>query len=148
MTDPVTVGALVASAIAMSGEASVKGFIGEAAKDAYKALKNRVALWAGSDVEALENAPASSARRAVIAEVIDSRPAEDQAAVRALAQELLGALKRSGNVGLEVGRLEALAAQFGDIAVTEGTGVRIGEVRLVGTFSTGNITVGEPSKKN
>ena len=54
MADPVTIGVLTASALAMAGEAALKGAVGEAAKDAYKALKNRVARWAGSDVEALE----------------------------------------------------------------------------------------------
>jgi len=147
MADPVTIGVLTASALAMAGEAALKGAVGEAAKDAYKALKNRVARWAGSDVEALEKTPASQARRAVVAEVVDSQSEEEQAAVRALAQQLVAALKRSGPVGLDVGRLEAMEVQLGDITVTEGTGARFGEVRLDGTFSAGNISVGNNSKK-
>jgi len=112
MADPVTIGVLTASALAMAGEAALKGAVGEAAKDAYKALKNRVARWAGSDVEALEKTPASQARRAVVAEVVDSQSEEEQAAVRALAQQLVAALKRSGPVGLDVGRLEAMEVQL------------------------------------
>jgi len=147
MADPVTIGALTASALAMAGKAALKGAVGEAAKDAYKALKSRVAKWAGSDVEALEKAPASPARRAIIAEVIDNQPGEEQAALRVLAQELVAALKRSGAIGLDIGRLEAMDVQLGNIAVSEGVGARMGEVRAQGTFSTGNITVGGPAKK-
>jgi hypothetical protein len=147
MADPVTIGALTASALAMAGEAALKGAVGEAAKDAYKALKSRVAKWAGSDVEALEKTPASPARRAVLAEVIDSQSGEEQAALHVLAHELVAALKRSGAIGLDVGRLEAMEVQLGDITVREGTGARIDEVRVHGTFSTGNITVGGPAKK-
>jgi hypothetical protein len=147
MADPITIGVLTASALAMAGEAALKGAVGEAAKDAYKALKSRVAQWAGGDVEALEKTPASQARRAVVAEVVDSQSGQDQAAVRALARQLLAALKRSDRVGLDIGRLEAMEVQLGDITVTEGTGARIEEVRASGTFSVGNISVGDNSKK-
>lgn len=146
MTDPVTIGALTASALAMAGEAALKGAVGEAAKDAYKALKSRVAQWAGSDVETLEKTPASPARRAVVAEVIDSQPVGEQAALRALAQELVAALKRGGKIGLDIGRLEAMEVQLGDITVAEGTGARMDEVRVHGTFSAGNISVGTSKK--
>ncbi len=147
MADPVTIGALTASALAMAGEAALKGAVGEAVKDAYKALKSRVAKWAGTDVEALEKTPASPARRAVIAEVIDHQSEEEQAALRVLAQELVAALKRGGAIGLDIGRLEAMEVQLGDITVREGIGARMGELRVQGTFSTGNITVGGPAKK-
>jgi hypothetical protein len=147
MADPVTIGVLTASALAMAGEAALKGVVSEAAKDAYKTLKSKVAQWAGSDVESLEKTPTSQARRAVVAEVVDNRSAEEQAAVRVLAQELLAALKRRGPVGLDIGRLEAMEIQLGDITVTEGTGARLEEVRVDGTFSTGNISVGASSKK-
>ena len=36
MTDHVTIGAMVASALAMAAEAMLKGAVGEAVKDAYK----------------------------------------------------------------------------------------------------------------
>ena len=39
MVDPVTIGGLAASALAMAGEAALKGTVGEVAKDAYKTLK-------------------------------------------------------------------------------------------------------------
>jgi hypothetical protein len=148
MVDPVTIGGLAASALAMAGEAALKGAVGEAAKDAYKTLKSMVAQWAGGDVDALEKTPTSQARRAVVAEVVDSQSREQQAAVRVLAQQLLAALKRSGPIGLDIGRLEAMEVQLGDITVTEGTGARFEEVRADGNFSVGNISVGDNSKKN
>jgi hypothetical protein len=66
MVDPVTIGGLAASALAMAGEAALKGTVGEVAKDAYKTLKSMVAQWAGGDVHALEKTPTSQARRAVV----------------------------------------------------------------------------------
>ena len=144
MADPVTIGVLVSSALAMAGEALLKGAVGEAAKDGYKALKAKIAAWAGNDVEALEKTPSSVARRAVVAEVIDARSPDEQAEARALAQRLIAALREAGGpIGLEVGRLDALTADLGNIRVNYGTGVRIGTAS-VGTFKTGDITVGGP----
>jgi len=151
MIDSATIGTLVASALAMAGDAMVKGLVGEAVKDGYKSLKNKVAAWAANDVEALEKAPTSQARQAVVAEIIDIRQADDKAAVRALATQLIDALKRAGAgaVGLDVGRLDAIEVQLGAINVTEGTGARIGEARVRGTFQVGDINVGgQPSGKS
>jgi hypothetical protein len=106
-----------------------------------------VAHWARADVEALEKAPSSVGRRAVVAEVIDARPAEGQVSVRALAEQLIAALKQHAPVGLDLGRLEAMEVRFSSISATEGTGARIGEARVAGTFSTGPIRAGpEPGK--
>jgi hypothetical protein len=126
----------------MAGEAIVKGTVGEAVKDNYKALKGKIAQWAGSDVEALEKAPTSAARQAVVAEIIDVQSADDIAAVRPLAERLVAALRTTGSTGLDVGRLEALEVRLGEITVREGTGVRMGEVRVHGSFSVGNIITG------
>jgi hypothetical protein len=41
MVEPVTIGALVVSALGMAGEAALKGSVGEAAKEAYQALKEK-----------------------------------------------------------------------------------------------------------
>jgi hypothetical protein len=45
VTDPVTVGMLVAGALSLGSEAS-KTAIGEVVKDAYQALKAKMAGWA------------------------------------------------------------------------------------------------------
>jgi hypothetical protein len=148
MTDPVTVGALVATALGMAAEAIVKGAVGEAVKDSYKALKGKVAHWAGGDFEALEAAPSSAARQGVIAELIDAQPAGEMMAVRALAERLVAALKANGSIGLDISRLEALEVRLGSITVKDGTGVRMGDVRVYGTFSTGDIKVGDTPGKS
>jgi hypothetical protein len=50
MPDPVTLGGLAALALSMTAESMLKGTVGEAAKEAYHALKNKIAQWAGGDV--------------------------------------------------------------------------------------------------
>jgi hypothetical protein len=42
MTDALTIGAMAAWALGAAGEALAKGVLGEAAKDAYKALRVRL----------------------------------------------------------------------------------------------------------
>jgi hypothetical protein len=81
MIDPITTGALVASALSLGAKA-VEVATGEVTKDAYKALKAKVTRWASSEVAVLEKTPESGARQAVLAEIIDNRPKEDQQAAR------------------------------------------------------------------
>ncbi len=149
MSDPVTIGALAASALAMASEAMLKGAVGEAVKDAYGALKRTLGRWAKSDVDALRSDPESSGRQMVIAEAIDQRAtAEDKVRIQALAEALVSALKSGGPVGLDIQRLESLGARFGEISVTDGVGVRIGEAIVHGVFEAGPISVGSDQKKN
>jgi hypothetical protein len=145
--EPLTIGTVVVSALGLAGEAALKGAIGETVKDAYKALKSKVMLWSSSDVEALEKTPGSAARRAVVAEVIDARPEDEKAVAQELARQLIAALNKSGPIGLDVGRLDALAVRLGTITVTEGTGARIAEARVPGTFEVDAINVGSSGKK-
>jgi hypothetical protein len=145
MTDPVTIGTLAASALAMAGDETVKSFVGEAVKDAYKKLKDKIAHWAGADVDALEKAPASTARRGVVAEAVDGQSPEEQASVKALTDALVAALKseagKSGPVGIDAGKLEDLEAHLGKVTATQGTGVRISEARG-GRLDIDEINVG------
>lgn len=143
MPDPITIGALVAWALSVGGETIVKSTVSEAVKDAYKALKAKVSVWAAGDVEGLEKTPNSHTRKAVIAETIDGLSSEDQESLRNLGQALAGELKKQApTIGLDVGRLDALEMQLGNITVTQGIGVRIQEARIAGTFKTGDISVG------
>ena len=126
MTDPVTVGTLVVGAFSLGGEAIVKSAVGEAVKDAYKALKTKMSIWAANDVGELEKTPVSNTRKAVIVEAIDRLSQEDQEVLRDLAQMLTGKLKEQAPmIGLDVGRLDALEIQLGNITVTQGIGARI-----------------------
>jgi len=156
MTDPVTIGTLAASALALAGDETVKGFVGEAVKDAYKKLKDKIAHWAGAEIDALEKAPAAPARQGVVAEAVDGQPPEEQALVKTLAAELLAALKSEaetkksqpgGPVGLVVRKLEALELQLGNITVTEGVGAIIKDVRVGGSVKVGDISVVTPPGK-
>jgi hypothetical protein len=148
MPDPVTLGGLVAAALSMAGEATLKGAVGEAVKDAYKALKEKASHWASNDVEALEQTPTSTTRQAVIAEIVDARPRDDQEPLPALAETLVAALKKhAAATGLDIGRLTALEVDLGNITVTGGIGARIEEARVEGTFKTGDISVGDASVK-
>ena len=146
MPDPITVGVLVAGALSLGSEA-VKAVVGEAVKDAYRALKAKLAICAG-DVAELEKTPHSEPRKAVIAEVVNNLPAKDQDELRGLAQVLTASLKEAAPaIGLDIGRLDALAVELGKITVTEGVGTRIQEAHVEGTFRVGDISVGSPPGK-
>lgn len=147
MVDPVTVGSLVAGALSMTAEEVLKGAVGEAVKDGYKALKEKVSHWASGEVTALEATPRSIGRQTVIAEIIDAQSEEDRKSLRELAEALVAKLKECAPaIGLDIGRLTALEAQLGNLSVTSGIGARITEAN-VGTFKTGDISVGDPSRK-
>ena len=147
MVDPVTVGSLVAGALGMAADAALKGAVGEAVKDGYHALKDKVSHWASGDVAALEAVPSSKGRQAVVAEIIDAQSDDDKQALRILAETLVARLKDSAPaIGLDIGRLTALETQLGNITATGGIGVRIGEAN-VGTFKAGDISVGTRSEK-
>jgi hypothetical protein len=142
------IGTLVATALSMAADAALKGAVGEAFKDAYKALKEQVAQWAAGDVEALAKTPTSASRQGVIAEIVDAQPQDDQDAVRALAETLVARLKDNAPaIGLDVRRLEALEVQLGTISVEKGTGARFEDIKLAGTFRTGDIVLGTPPGK-
>jgi hypothetical protein len=147
MPDPVTVGSLVAGALGMAADSALKGAVGEAVKDGYQALKEKVSRWASGEVAALEAAPSSKGRQAVVAEIIDTQSVDDKQALRILAETLVARLKDSAPaIGLDIGRLTALETQLGSITVGMGIGVRI-EDATVGTFKTGDISVDGRSKK-
>jgi hypothetical protein len=150
MVDPVTIGALAASALSMAAEAALKGLVGEAAKEAYQALRAKVAGWLGDDLDALEKEPASKGRQLTIAEALDRQLESDQAEVRTLAQRLVATLREGGNIGLDVGHLEAMEVQLGNIKVggAGSTGARFHDAEIRGAFKTGDIEVETPPGKN
>ena len=147
MVDPVTVGSVVAAALSMAAEAVVKGAVGEAVKDGYKALKERVAFWAPGEVAALEQTPGSVGRQTIIAEIINAQTEDDQKSVRVLAEPLVAALKECAPaIGLDIGRLTDLETHLGKITVTQGTGVRINEARG-GRLEVDEVNVGPSARK-
>jgi hypothetical protein len=150
MPDPVTVGSLIVWVLAKTGEAVIQGTVGEAAKNAYQALKEKIGSRAGARVEALEKAPASTAEQVALAKEVDQRPATEKEDIRILATKLIEVLEnqgRSGPIGLDIETLKAVRVQLGAITVTEGTGARIKKVDTPGDFTTGPIKVGNPLGK-
>jgi hypothetical protein len=149
MSDPVTIGTLTASVLAMAAEVVFKSSVAEVVKDAYKKLKEKVATWSRVDVDALEKMPTSVSRQGVIAEEIDRQSLGDRADIKRLAVALNEALRSAapaGPVGIDLGRLEAARVQLEAINVTEGIGVHAGEVKTTGDFTVGSITVGKPQR--
>lgn len=147
MSDPFTIGTLVSFALGMGAEAVLKSAVGEAVKDAYKALKEKLPRRAGAEVAALEAAPASKGRQAVIAEIIDGEPEDERNSLRPLAEALIARLKENAPAtGMDIGRLTALEADFSGLRVGSGVGVRIEEAK-VDKFVATNMSVGNPSTK-
>lgn len=127
----------------MAAEATLKGAVGEAVKDGYKALKEKVSHWGAGEVAALEATPSSNGRQAVVAEIIDAQSEDEKMALRLLAETLVARLKDCAPaIGLEVGRLTALEVELGNINVASGIGARIEEAN-VDIFKTGDISVGD-----
>jgi hypothetical protein len=145
MSDPVTIGAVASLALSMASEAALKGVVGEGVKDAYKALKNKVAHWASGDVEALEKNPSSVARRAVIAETVDELPDDEKSSVKTLANALAEALKQTaaqGPIGIDVGALEAARIKLDGMTVHDGIGIRAQTIKAQEEFELKKLTVG------
>ncbi len=128
MADPMTIGDLVASTLAAAGPEVMKATVGEAAKDAYKALKTQLFPSASAELDVLEAAPASEAAQLAVAKVIDERSTQEQQALRHLAEKLITTLKESApSIGVDIDRLSALERQVRASAVAISAGARIGE---------------------
>jgi len=79
------------------------------------------------------------ARRAVVAENIDALPAGEVAALRALAQQVILALKACKSSG--IARLRVLGNSFNNAIVTGGSAAGVGNV-------VHNVTIASPPAKN
>jgi hypothetical protein len=147
MPDPVTIGALIASTITMAVQELAKAGVGEAAKDAYKALRDKVTHRASSEVATLEAAPSSKGKQLAVAEIIDAQSERDKQALKLLAENLIAKLKENAPaIGLDVARVTDLEMEFGKVTVTRGVGVRVQDA-LGGKLKTGDISVGDGSGK-
>ena len=148
MTEPVTVGTLVVNALEFGATAFIRGAISEAAKDAYNALKVKLQTWASTDVVELEKDPAIKARQAVIVEIVDGLSGQDRESLRELAETLAVRLKEQPSaIGIDVGRLEALGVELGNVTVHHGTGARFADAKIDGIFKVGDLSIGSPSGK-
>jgi len=92
MPEPITVGSLVAEALAAGAVEVGKGV----AKDAYEALKSAASRALGPSVAHLEAMPDSAHRAGVVAELVDKQPEPVQAELHELADALCRALEEAG----------------------------------------------------
>jgi hypothetical protein len=93
--------------------------------------------------------PTSTRRQDVLAEEIDNQSPKDKAEIQKLVMVLNDALRSAAEthpIGIDVGRLEAARVQLAAINVTDGVGLRAGEVKTPGDFTVGPITVGKPGR--
>ncbi len=147
MPDPLTIGVLTAKAISIAAEELVKTAVGEAVKDAYKALKDKVAHWTSGEIATLEAAPTSKGKQLAVAEIIDAQSEEDRQTLKVLTENLLAKLKENAPaIGLDVARVTDLEMELGKVNVTSGVGVRVRDA-LGGKLKTGDISVGGGSGK-
>ncbi len=123
MAEPITIGALVAAALAAGAVEAGKGVLGAAAKDAYAGLKALAARVLGPAAEQLEAKPESDNRAGVVAELVEEQPAEVQESLRALAEALRGALAAEGR-GATIDNRITVIATGGSVAA--GRDVNIG----------------------
>jgi hypothetical protein len=144
MADPITIGALVAGALALGSEA-LKGVVGEAAKDAYGKLKGVLARTFPSLTSSLAEKPESKARADALAEEIDGLNNQDKRALEAVAQELLKQLHSDEEARRTVGaKIDILVSEgllkIGNIEASgNATGLEAKEIRGQ-TVEVGNIS--------
>ena len=126
MPDPITIGSLVAAALAAGAAEAGKAVLGQAAKDAYDKLKSAAARVLGAAVGRLEKKPESDDLAAVVADDVAAQPAEVQAELRALAEALKAALAAEGRAGTIDNRITVIAS--GADAIAAGRDVNIGSM--------------------
>jgi hypothetical protein len=141
--DPVTVA--VASAIAAGAATGLNETVAQAIRDAYGALK-RLITRRGVDVSAVENKPASEAKRDSLAEDLEEAGAGADPELRAAAQALLAALREhapqaGAAVGIDLKRVEGAALRIGTVEST-GDGVKVEDGRFSGDVTIDQVRAG------
>jgi hypothetical protein len=147
MSDPITLGLLAAQTLALAAPEILKTTVAEATKDAYKAVKEKIAHWAGAEVAALQAAPSLKSKQFAVAEAIDAQSDNEREKLRAIVQVLIERLKADAPaIGLDIGVLRNVETELGNISAPTGIGARIREVEG-GKLKIGDISAGDASKK-
>jgi hypothetical protein len=145
MSDPVTIGFLAAQTLALAAPEILKTTVAEATKDAYKAVKEKIAHWASAEVAALEAAPSLKSKQFTVAEAIDAQPEDEREKLRAIVQILIERLKADAPaIGLDIGILRNVETELGNITAHRGIGAHIG-VAEGGSLKVGDISTGGSS---
>jgi hypothetical protein len=124
MPDPITTGSLVATMLAAGAAEAGKAALGQAARDAYAALKSAAARVLGPAAGWLEKKPASDDIAAGVAEEVAAQPEAVRAELAALAEALKAALAAEGRAGTIDNRITVIAS--GANAIAAGRDVNIG----------------------
>jgi hypothetical protein len=133
MVDPVTIGELVASALTMVGSEVLKGTASKAVKDAYEALKGKIANWAALDPEKInEQHVLSRPIQTEIAEAVDARSPVDQLEIRKLVEQILIEYGTVPN-GMQIAPLKTMEVKIENIhpAIGNVVGASIGDSVIV-----------------
>lgn len=101
ITDPVTVGSIVAGAIAAGATEAGKAVLGQAARDAYAKLTSAAARILGPAVGWLEKKPESDDIAVSVAEEVDQQDAAVQVELRRLAEDLRAELSPEGRATID-----------------------------------------------
>ena len=143
---------VIVAALSLGAGAFAKGWLSEAGKDAYKALKEAVLrLVSPNDVEKLEQNPDSENRKGVITEELEKVGKADDPELARLAQALITALKDDavamGATGFSLKEVEAVNVRLQNITAS-GTGVSIEKSKFTGDIEASGISAGvQPSGK-
>lgn len=113
MTDPITIGSLVAAAIAAGAAEAGKAVLGQAARDAYDTLKAAASRLLGPAVGMLEAKPDSDDLAAGIAAEVDRQEEAARAELRQLAEELRAAFAAEGRAASVDNRVTVIATHHG-----------------------------------
>lgn len=141
---------LVASTLSIGATSALKSAATQATKDAYSALKNRIGRWGQqelNDVEALEAQPESEDRKATIAEIISKQDEIEIDSVHKLAKELIATISINKPVGVDISEIHSINISLSNIDVSEGIGVRAGNVTAEDSIEISDIRVGTQSEK-
>jgi hypothetical protein len=138
---------MIVAAVAAGAAAGVTGAAEQAVADAYQAVKRLIAGRYGSvEVEVVERQPESSARRAVLAEELESAGAGDDEELLTAAERVLVAVHRhaphaADAVGVELREVRAGELTISDIS-SAGAGVRAENMSVEGSFTISGIRAG------
>ena len=150
MPDPVTAGTLAVTALALAGEAIVKGAVSELVKDAYAKLKALVSKRAPDEIKLLDVLPSSEPRQAMVVEVLDALPKGETEELVEPAHRLVKVLEAEAAkqpIGVDMTRLSAMNVNFKTVRVASGIGVVAREAKLQGDFNIESLEVGTPPGK-
>lgn len=137
MADPATIGTLAAAALSAGAGALGKEAVGVVVKDAYAALKAKLAgLIGSSDVDKLEADPESKGRALTLSEEVDKQPDAARAEIKALAEALQAAFQAAGQGTAVDNRITQINVSADRGGIAAGRDVNLGDLNL-------NTNIGE-----